>query len=313
MPEPPLKVLSITGWCRNGSTILGNVLNEVDGFFHVGELHFLWKNAFGRGSNSSCGCGAPLRDCTIWSRVLSGETPPERSGEWHASSVVRRQQATVRTRHTWRVLREGASNVELDAYGASMARAYRTVAEVTGCRVVVDSGKMPAEAALLSRLDGVAPFYLHLVRDPRATAHSWASQKDYIHAMPAWRSTAYWVGFNLASHMVTRRYADRALFLRYEDFIADPARTIDAVLQHCGENPAANPMRGRAVHLGPNHTVTGNPDRFRSGETLIRDRDDAWRAQLSARDRVVATALSWPLRRRYGYRRDAGASPRGRG
>jgi hypothetical protein len=40
----PVKVLSINGWCRNGSTIIGNLLNEVDGFFHVGELHFLWKN-----------------------------------------------------------------------------------------------------------------------------------------------------------------------------------------------------------------------------------------------------------------------------
>ena len=47
MDTPPLEVLCITGWCRNGSTILGNILNEAPGFFHVGELHFLWKNAAG--------------------------------------------------------------------------------------------------------------------------------------------------------------------------------------------------------------------------------------------------------------------------
>ena len=28
MTEPALKVVCITGWCRNGSTIMGNVLNE---------------------------------------------------------------------------------------------------------------------------------------------------------------------------------------------------------------------------------------------------------------------------------------------
>ena len=39
----------------------GNVLNEVPGFFHVGELHFLWKNAAGRGANNRCGCGRPVR------------------------------------------------------------------------------------------------------------------------------------------------------------------------------------------------------------------------------------------------------------
>jgi len=182
-----------------------------------------------------------------------------------------------------------------------MARTYRAVADATGSRVIVDSAKMPAEAALLSRMEGITPLYLHLVRDPRATAHSWASQKDYIKAMPSWLSTAYWVGFNVASHAVTRRHPERALFLRYEDFIARPAATIDALLRLCGESPSSNPMRGRAVQLRANHTVTGNPDRFRTGETLIRGTDDAWKRQLSKRDKAVASALSWPLSRRYGY------------
>ena len=47
--KPDLTILCITGWCRNGSTILGNVLNEVPGFFHVGEIHCLWKNSAGLG------------------------------------------------------------------------------------------------------------------------------------------------------------------------------------------------------------------------------------------------------------------------
>ena len=33
-----LTVLYITGWCRSGSTVLGNVLAEVPGVVHVGEL-----------------------------------------------------------------------------------------------------------------------------------------------------------------------------------------------------------------------------------------------------------------------------------
>ncbi len=66
----PLKILCITGWCRNGSTIIGNILNEVPGFCHVGELHFLWKNAAGKGANSSCGCGKDLTQCAVWSEIL---------------------------------------------------------------------------------------------------------------------------------------------------------------------------------------------------------------------------------------------------
>ena len=36
-----------------------------------------------------------------------------------------------------------------------MAGTYRAVAERTGARVIVDTSKMPGEAALLSHLDGV--------------------------------------------------------------------------------------------------------------------------------------------------------------
>jgi len=34
----PVAVLYVTGWCRSGSTVLGNILAEVPGVFHAGEL-----------------------------------------------------------------------------------------------------------------------------------------------------------------------------------------------------------------------------------------------------------------------------------
>ena len=264
----PVKVLSINGWCRNGSTIIGNLLNEVDGFFHVGELHFLWKNAYGNGSNTRCGCGLDLVRCPIWSKVLEAELPSGASAQAHAGEVQRRQASSVRTRHTWRVLRGGLGASARD-HAATMARVYAAIAEVTQCRVIVDSTKIPGEAALLSRVDGIEPYYLHLVRDPRATAHSWMRQKDYAHPMSALRSTAYWIGFNLASHAVVRSCPERSMFLRYEDFTRDPSAGVRGLIELCGGDPAGNPVHGRTAELRANHTVTGNPDRFRSGTTVI--------------------------------------------
>ncbi|MBG0818117.1 sulfotransferase [Planomonospora sp. ID82291] len=299
---PPLKILCITGWCRNGSTIIGNVLNEVPGVFHVGELHFLWKNAAGRGANDSCGCGLALTECPLWSEILPLGRPAGVSAEAHAATVVRRQRACVRTRHTWRVLGRGLHGAEIREHAALMTRTYRAVADLTGARVLVDSTKIPGEAALLPYLEGVTPYYVHLVRDPRAVAQSWSLPKEYCYVMPAGTSTAYWHGFNLASQAIVRRHRERSVFLRYEEFIADPAGTIDMLLRLCGEDPAGNPVRGRTVDLHTNHTVTGNPDRFRTGTTVIRDRDDTWRTALPVRARLTAAALSWPLFRRYGYR-----------
>ena len=302
MDASPLKVLCITGWCRNGSTIIGNILNEIPGFFHVGELHFLWKNAAGKGSNTWCGCSTPLTECSIWSEILPLDRPAGVSAPDHADAVVRRQLACVRTRHTWRVLRRGLHGDEIREHAALMTRTYHAIAGRTGARVIVDTTKIPGEAALLAHLEGVTPYYVHLVRDPRAVAESWRLPKQYAYVMSSAKSTAYWLGFNLASQAITRRYSERSLFLRYEEFIADPARTMDALLRLCGEESAANPLQGRTIELHTNHTVTGNPDRFRTGATVIRDRDDFWKNGLSLGARLAAVAISWPLFRRYGYR-----------
>jgi hypothetical protein len=301
--EAPLTILCITGWCRNGSTIVGNILNEVPGVFHVGELHFLWKNSAGRGANNLCGCGATLTDCPIWSTILPVGVPDGMSPADHAAAVIRRQQACVRTRHTWRVLRRGIDSDDIRVHAALMDRVYRVVAERTGARIIVDSTKIPGEAALLAHLEGVSTYFVHLVRDPVAVAHSWRQPKQYAYAMSSSKSTAYWTGFNLASGAITRRYPQRSMFVRYEDFVMDPAGTIDGLIRLCGADRAGNPVVGRLVELHRNHTVTGNPDRFRSGTTVIRNRADSRLSELRMSARLAARILSWPLSWRYGYRR----------
>ncbi|HET9621238.1 MAG TPA: sulfotransferase [Kofleriaceae bacterium] len=305
----PIKVLSINGWCRNGSTIIGNLLNEVDGFFHVGELHFLWKNAYGHGSNTKCGCGLDLVRCPIWSRVLERERPADRTAEDHAREVWARQAKHIRTRFTWQVLRRGLATDERRAHAEIMARTYRAIVDTTGCKVIVDSTKIPGEAALLDHVDGVEPYYVHLVRDPRAVAHSWMRQKDYAYTISALRSTAYWVTFNLASRALTSHHPARSIFLRYEDFIREPAATLRQLVELVGEAAPRLPLRGRVAELRPNHTVTGNPDRFRSGPTVIRPDDSKWKTELPARDKLTTVAVAWPLMWQYGYALTTGDAP----
>ena len=304
-----VKVLCLTGWCRNGSTIIGNVLGEIPGVVHVGELHFLWKNGAGLGVNSRCGCGLDLADCPRWAPILLDGIPAGGTLVGHAREVMRRQRSAVRTRHTWRLLRRGADRPDARAHADLMATTLAAIAERDGARLIVDTTKIPGESALLPHVDGVEPYFVHLVRDPVATAASWREPKEYVYALPAWETTAYWVGFNMASRALIRRHPERSMLLRYEDFTADPAGTIGALLALCGLDDAPNPVHGRTVTLRTNHTVTGNPDRFRNGETVIRERDDAWRTGLPASSRAVAMAVSFPQRLRYGYRYGRRAAP----
>lgn len=306
MEDSDITVLCVTGWCRNGSTILGNILNEVPGFVHVGELHFLWKNSAGRGANSLCGCGAVLTECPVWSEILPVGRPAGITPAGWADVVIARQRGYARTRHTWRILKRGLDSEPLRQHAELMAATYRAIAERTGARVVVDTSKMPGEAALLPHLPGIRPVFVHLVRDPVAVANSWRAPKDYVYVMSAGKSTAYWRGFNLASKAIQRRYPEQSVFLRYEDFIADPAATVAELLRRCHADPGDNPVHGQTVDLHTNHTVTGNPDRFRTGSTVIRPTDDSWKRGLPRKARLAAMLLSWPMSWRYGYRHPAG-------
>lgn len=297
-------LLYITGWCRSGSTLLGNVLAEVPDIVHVGELRFLWLNGVLKaGSNTRCGCGRELLDCPLWGNVLRATCPAGRALTDHAADVVS-WQAGCRTRHTWDVLRRPPRN----GWPDTLRAAYRTVMEITGARVLVDSSKYASDAALFVHRPGadLRPAYVHLVRDPRAVACSWLRPKSYVEWRSALDSTFHWAGFNLAAEAVGR-HARRGpaapaayLRMRYEDLVARPRAAVAQILQqigHAGPNPVSE---DGTVEFGDNHTVTGNPDRFRRGRVAIEE-DRRWHTALPRRHRVGTTLMALPLLRRYGY------------
>jgi Sulfotransferase family len=296
-------VLYVTGWCRSGTTLIGNLLGEVDGVVHVGELRYLWRNGvLGTGTNSTCGCGLPVTECALWRGVLKRLT----DGDLRAAATAwaEAQERVVRTRHTLVRLAEGIPGVPTKPAAAAlterMTALYDAIGEVFGARVVVDSSKFPAEAAMLASSGAIDVRVLHVVRDPRATAHSWLRPKNYIPAMDPIRSTRYWTAFNLASELVGLRCGERALRLRYEDFVRDPRAATAAILRllDIADEPPVD--AAGVTHLGVNHTVTGNPDRLRQGPTVIRP-DDRWRRELDRRTAAKVTALALPLLPRYGY------------
>lgn len=85
--------------------------------------------------------------------------------------------------------------------------------------------------------------------------------------------------------------------------LADRGRFLPALASLLAVAVDRRPMEAVGTHtveLGLDHTVSGNRNRFETGEVAIR-LDDAWRRGLSPRRRAVVTALTLPLLRRYGY------------
>jgi sulfotransferase family protein len=304
-----LKVLFIAGWTRSGSTLLDNVLNEIDGFFSTGELTFLWRR--GVMQKHLCGCGAKVVDCQIWKGVL--DTILE-NGVRGPEALAQARDEVVRLRNLRKILRSGTSRPTgwnaLSTYVDVTERVYQALAATTGARVIVNSSKLPHDAAVHLLIPTIDLYLVHLVRDPRAVAFSMQRKSylqpqhdDLVH-MPRSRalpSAMGWIRANIATELVGRRGAPlKTTLLRYEHFAAQPQEAVEQLCSFVGEDEKGIPIRSSTAELHGNHDVWGNGVRFKRGEIEIR-LDDAWRDGLKRAERIAVTSVSAPLLRRYGY------------
>jgi hypothetical protein len=302
-----VKVLFIMGWGRSGSTILDNVLNQLDGFVSVGELHYLWERAIAKGHR--CGCRNQVGDCELWSRVLEHEHDGTPLGEISPQQVAAWQQDAVRMKHFRDLLgRDGipSGKASLDAYARLMGTLYTSLAQEAGASVVVDSSKRPSDGALLRLIDGVEPYYVQLVRDPRAVAYSWSRKKKgydrNMRQLGRFYSAVRWMNRNWAAERLRRKVGpEHSMLVRYEDFTADPRGTIQAIAGLVGAGSVSLPFAdSHTAQLGPSHTVSGNQGRFQNGDVRIRI-DDEWVRKQPVKHRLVTNAICMPLLHRYGY------------
>jgi hypothetical protein len=223
----------------------------------------------------------------------------------------------VRTRHLPGFLagREpwGSRGIAYARYRDVLSALYRSIAEVTGARVIVDSSKLPAYGAVLDRLDDVELSVVHVVRDPRAVAYSWSTRgknPGIAERIGVTKSTAYWGLFNVAAEALWAREATRYLRVRYEDLAAEPERVFAQVTALVSEHPTSSPFTGtHSASVGTIHSVSGNPARFRTG-TLEITPDARWARAMRRPALHWVTALALPLLSHYGYtlRPSAGAA-----
>jgi hypothetical protein len=162
------------------------------------------------------------------------------------------------------------------------------------------AGELVAHGYALRRIGSpIRPHVLHLVRDSRAVAYSWQRRKfnpgsgEDMNRYSLLRTAAEWNAIN-ALTALHRRTGTPYSILRYSDFAEQPARAVAAVLDSIGEGGRPAPVTERGtVTLGENHTVAGNPNRFRRGELEIRP-DEEWRQQMSTPAKGLVTALTLP-------------------
>lgn len=305
--DAPVRVLYLAGSGRSGTTIVNNILGQLDGAFAAGELRYLWQR--GVVENRLCGCGEPFGHCPVWTGVMAdayGADQPDGDG------VARRLFSRLRMLALPKMLARrtfGRPAVPSHDDDQTIEALYRAIAQRTGASVIVDSSKLPPYGLLLEGLPGIEVYVLHVVRDPRATAFSWLRTKqtndglgdhDVMQRQPVWRSTFLWLVWNTTTALFLRRRW-RYVRVRYEDFVRAPEPAMRRVAEMVGLDPETLPFASpTSVQLAPTHTVAGNPARHSSGVVELRP-DVEWARSMPARDRALVSALAAPAMIGLGY------------
>jgi len=310
MADECMKLIFIGGFGRSGSTLLGRMLGEIEGFSFIGELEYVWEQYFT--DKQPCGCGAPFAECPFWEAVV--EEAYGGFGSVDLDEVLDMKSGVDRMRYIPHLAFHGKGPLGLESlaeYSHLLARFYEAIKKVSGSRVVVDSSKVPAYAYTLANVPGVDLYIVHLVRDSRAVAHSWLrkkvkheirAEKVHMDRHGTVNSSLGWMRTHLLTEPL-KFVAPRGRYIKvlYENLVEDPGRVLAGITAAIGEDDAdLSFVNGRKATLGANHTIEGNPMRFERGEVELR-LDDEWEKRMESADKRAVTALTWPLLMRYGY------------
>lgn len=299
-PQQKVKVLYIAGYSFSGTTILANILGQLEGFFSAGELRCTWEENLIR--NYRCGCGAHFRDCSTWSAIFDEAFGGIDAVDAQTMVRLREGRADLPTM----ILPGGKQRLanRLQSYLQTLEKLYQAIPGVTGSRIIVDSSKSPLYGYMLGLLPNVDLYVVHVVRDPRAVQYSCLKRKDPKYRK--WRDhnpltgCLTWSACNLTIERFWQQ-SDRYLQLHYETFAQNPRAAVEQILDLVQENVEHLPIsEAGEIELHTNHTAIGNDNRFKTGTVALR-LDERWKSEMKPFDQLAVSVFASPLCWRYGY------------
>jgi len=300
-----IRIIYIGGEGRSGSTLLARMLGQLGGVFLGGEIRLVWRCLV---EENPCGCGRCLLECETWRRVVDRVLPCfELNSALEVEQLRKRVDRVARLPgYVWH--RQVPNDSDAARFLKVTSNLYRAIMAVTGCSAIVDSSKSPSYLSLLGLLPELDLRVIHLIRDSRGVAYSLGKHVQNPGAprsLPRYNALeagARWTAINSLLPLMRNRLPGPSLLLRYEDLVEDPRGALDAVLGVAGITVPDNYpfLSNGTVRLDQDHTIAGNPMRFKTGEIPLRT-DEAWHRELSLINRLVVTITTLPSLVAYGY------------
>jgi len=301
-----VKVINITGWGRNGSTLLGKILGEAKDSFYGGEIRNIWGRVLVE--NRLCGCGSPINECSLWKDILNKAFNGIENIDIKKMISLSKKYDRVRYYpHIFSSNDKEFIQSKLNYYISNHEKLFEAIKDVTNAKVIIDSSKSPFYGYLLTHLQNIDLYFVHLIRDPRGIAYSrqkkvvqpdknkviFMSQYDTVSNSLLWNTR------NIASEQLCKKSNNKHLIVNYKDFIQNPKESFNNIMKLINEPVTNTPfISDTEVKLGINHSAWGNPDRFHNGIIKLK-LDEEWKENLNFKDKVITTLLTFPLLKKY--------------
>ena len=285
----PIKVIYILSLGHSGSTLLDLILGSHSQIESVGEIKAFgkyWKsfsdNSLKLESKDRCTCGFHVNECEYWSKVK--HEVDANCGKFDTVPDFNSKEQFAQNNYC-------------------LLKAILKVSEKT---IVCDSSKNPLRLKNFLDSELFEVFILHLVRDSRAVAYSWAKkgaqfgktkkpQYNYYNALKSWQK------FNTNSYSKFSNF-NSYFCLKYEDFVNTPQESISKILEKTNLNFESDQLQFWKLK---HHNIYGNRIRFRGKQEI--KKDSSYLENLSHQEWWLGTLLTvtglrlfnYSLRRQY--------------
>jgi hypothetical protein len=301
----PVTVVCLLSSPHSGSTVLGTVLASDPSVQFAGELFEIPIPAWWPGRPCACGLAAP--QCEFWERVVRRV-----EAEGPLADLARREARYGR----WRALpgwwiRGRRVAPEAKAYARQLEGVIRAISAESGRPIVIDSSKIVARAMALDLRDS-SEFrvrFVHLVRNGQDVLRSRRERRKRVESPETyrprrWDNLRYPFRWLLANWLIARSFArrrERYLALRYEEFLQNPAATLERLGRFLDLDLSDVARRIESSEPFPaGHVIAGN--RLRSAGSVVVQRSAAPTRGSPAPSEPASRRLAAWVARLFGYR-----------
>jgi hypothetical protein len=240
------KVIYVMGGHHIGSTVLGVTLGNCRGCFFAGEVNS-WFTKHGVPAYRH---EAGLR---FWEEVSANvKNGAELFGHDTELYLDRSSALRLSRLRKWPTRRRELR----PRYRSATKELYLAIAKAAGAENVIDTSHYPLRARELQSLDGIELYLVFLVRDPQGVVASHDPRSVANGAKSALITNLHLWAIHVLSLLVfLRQPPQRRLFLRHEQFLADPEKVIRQILDGVGADAALPDLT--SLHTG--WPLQGNP------------------------------------------------------